>query len=314
MAGALDLPAGEAGLALAPGARVHILPAVAGYVGADAVADALAAALDEPGLPRLLLDLGTNAEMILSAGERLWACAAAAGPAFEGARISCGMRAAPGAIDRVAIADGRVQVRTLGEEPPLGLAGSGLVSAAAALRRQGLVSARGRFQPAAAPALFATGKNGPEFLLVPAAESGHGRPIVLSQKDIAELLLAKAAIAAGMEVLLEEAGLETGDLSQVYIAGSFGSYVDREEAMEIGLVPLLPPDAVRSIGNAAGAGAVLALLSLEMRQRAWELARRIRYIELSARADFNARFVREMAFPHLPAGNPSFAPGAKYPP
>lgn len=297
VAGPLDLLAGAAGLALAPGAGLHILPAVSGYVGADAVADALAAALDEPGPPRLLLDLGTNAEMILSAGGKVWACAAAAGPAFEGARISCGMRAAPGAIDRVAIVDGRVQVHTLEEEPPLGLAGSGLVSAAAALRRQGLLSARGRFETVAGPGLFAAGKNGPEFLLVPATESGTGRPIALSQKDIAELLLAKAAIVAGMEVLLQEAGLQVEDLSQVLVAGSFGSYVDRQEAMEIGLVPPLPPEAVRSVGNAAGTGAVLALLSRDMRKRAEGLARRIRYIELSARADFSARFVRGMAFP-----------------
>lgn len=297
---ALDLPARELGLVINEGANVHLLPVVAGFVGADAVADALAAGLGEDGRVRLMIDIGTNAEMILSAGGRILACAAAAGPAFEGARISCGMRAAPGAIDRVEIISGRVKAHTIGDQPPLGLAGSGLVSLAAALRRRGLLSRRGRFVADATPdGLFAPGERGPELLLAPPDGAGTGRAIALSQGDIAELLLAKAAIEAGVNILLKETGLAVGDVEEVLIAGSFGNYVDKLDALDIGLVPPLPPDRVVGIGNAAGAGAVLALLSLDVRGRARELARRIEYIELSARPDFNEEFVRAMSFPEI---------------
>lgn len=294
----LDLPAREAGLEIAPGGNVHILPAVAGYVGADAVADALAASLGEDDRVRALVDLGTNAEVLLSRRGELFACAAAAGPAFEGARISCGMRAGPGAIDRVTLVEGRVQVHVLGEGPALGLAGSGLVSAAAALRRAGFLSPRGRFLPKdAPPGLFVQSRRGPELVLVPEVASGSGRSITLTQQDIAELLLAKAAVAAGLHILLQEAGLEEGDLEEVLLAGSFGNYVDREEAMGIGLVPRMPLERVIGLGNAAGAGAVQALLSLPMRRRARELARRIRYVELSAHPEFKEAFIRAMSFP-----------------
>lgn len=294
----LDLSAREVGLEIAPGGNVHLLPAVSGYVGADAVAGALAASLGEDERVRVLVDLGTNAEVILSRRGELFACAAAAGPAFEGARISCGMRAAPGAIDRVRLADGRVQVHVLGEQPALGLAGSGLVSAAAALWRAGLLSPRGRFLLGhAPPGLFVQGRRGPELLLVPEDASGNGRRITLMQQDVAELLLAKAAVAAGLHILLQEAGLEEGDLEEVLLAGSFGNYIDREEALEIGLIPRMPLERVLGLGNAAGAGAVQALLSLPMRRRAWELARRIRYIELSAHPKFKEAFLRAMAFP-----------------
>ncbi len=296
----LDLPAREVGLEIAPGGNVHILPAVSGYVGADAVADALAASLGEDERVRALVDLGTNAEVILSRRGELFACAAAAGPAFEGARISCGMRAAPGAIDRVVLVEGRVQVHVLGEQPASGLAGSGLVSAAAALRRAGLLSSRGRFlSRQAPPGLFIQGRRGPELLLVPEEASATGRSITLTQQDIAELLLAKAAVSAGLRILLQEAGLEEGDLEEVLLAGSFGNYVDREAAMEIGLIPRMPLERVIGLGNAAGAGAVQALLSLPMRRRARELARRIRYIELSAHSEFREAFLRAMSFPEV---------------
>jgi uncharacterized 2Fe-2S/4Fe-4S cluster protein (DUF4445 family) len=296
---AMELPAREVGLAIAEGGRVHVLPGVAGYVGADAVADVLAASQREPDRVRLIMDVGTNAEIVLDNRGQLLACAAAAGPAFEGARISCGMRAAPGAIDRTRVIDGRLEVHALENRPPLGLAGSGLVSVAAALRRSGLLTSRGRFVPTAAPGLFANDGNGMELVLAPAERSGTGQVITLSQRDIAELLLAKAAIAAGMKVLLQEAGLTVDDLDEVLVAGSFGSFVDQEEAMDIGLVPRLPLERIVGVGNAAGSGAILALLSLDMRRQAQEVARRITYIELSARPEFNQEFVQGMSFPEI---------------
>ncbi len=298
----LDLSAEEVGLSLNPGARVHILPSVAGYVGADAVANVLAASRQGAAGTRLVVDLGTNAEMVLCCGERAWACATAAGPAFEGARISCGMRAAPGAIDQVEIIEGQVRVHTLEGEPPLGLAGSGLVSAAAALRRRGLLTARGRFVPAAAPAgLFSTAPGEVLAVLVPAAESGTGKAITLSQRDIAELLLAKAAVAAGLRVLLDTAGLPLESIDEVLIAGSFGSSLDRAAASDIGLLPRLPLDRVVGVGNAAGRGAALALLSREMRRQAGAIARGIAYVELSAHPRFGQEFVRRLSFPEMEA-------------
>jgi uncharacterized 2Fe-2S/4Fe-4S cluster protein (DUF4445 family) len=279
---------------------VHVLPSVAGYVGADAVANVLAAGPPDSGGTYLILDIGTNAEIVLGDGERLWACAAAAGPAFEGARISCGMRAAPGAIDRVTIAAGQVQVHTLEDQPPLGLAGSGLVSAAAALRRQGLLTARGRFVPAAAPAgIFSSDSGELLLLLVPAAESASGRAITLSQRDIAELLLAKAAVAAGLKVLLDRAGLAVDGIDRVRIAGSFGNFLNQRDALDIGLLPALPGGRLVAAGNSAGSGAILALLSRQVREQAREVSRRCEYVELSANAGFGQEFVRQLAFPEV---------------
>lgn len=298
----LDLSAEEVGLDLSPGARLHLLPSVAGYVGADAVANVLTASQRGAVGARLIVDLGTNAEMVLCCGERAWACATAAGPAFEGARISCGMRAAPGAIDRVEVVAGQVRVHALEERPPLGLAGSGLISAAAALRRQGLLTARGRFVPAAAPAgLFSTSSGEVLALLVPASASGTGKAITLSQRDIAELLLAKAAVAAGLRVLLDTAGLAPESLDEVLIAGSFGNSMDRDAALDIGLLPPLPPERLLGMGNAAGRGAILALLSREMRRRADQIARGIAYIELSAHPAFGQEFLRQLSFPDMEA-------------
>jgi uncharacterized 2Fe-2S/4Fe-4S cluster protein (DUF4445 family) len=299
---ALDLAAQEVGLDLAIGARVHVLPAVAGYVGADAVANALVSSQRGPDKVRLIMDIGTNAEMVLCGRGRMWACAAAAGPAFEGARISCGMRAAPGAIDRVTILGTGLEVHTLEDRPPVGLAGSGLVSAAAALRRHGLLTNRGRFLPTGAPGLFFHDEE-LQLLLVPADRSGTGRAIGLTQRDIAELLLAKAAIATGARVLLAEAGLEASDIDEVLLAGSFGNFLDKEEARDIGLFPQVPLERVIGVGNAAGTGAILALISEPLRLRAQEIARQIEYVELSARPDFSTGFVRAMAFPELEFSN-----------
>jgi len=296
---ALDLPARELGLDMAEGGNVHLLPAVAGFVGADTVADLLAAAPADDSRVRLLIDLGTNAEMVLMGRGRMLACAAAAGPAFEGARISCGMRAAPGAIDRVEMVDGRVKVHTLDDRPALGLAGSGLISAVASLRREGFINRRGRLQGKAGAELFASGQWGPELLLASASESGSGRAIVLSQHDISELLLAKAAIEAGFKVLLQESGIAVQAIEEVLIAGAFGNYVDKLDAITVGLIPSLPAEQVKGVGNAAGAGAVLALLALEKRRRAQEIARQIEYVELSAHLGFHEEFIQAMSFPEI---------------
>ena len=299
-----ELLAGDLGVPVHPRARAVVLPALGAYVGGDVVAGALAAGMDRDRRLRLLIDVGTNCEIVLGNADRLLATAAPAGPAFEGAQIRCGMRAAPGAIETVRIdpAAGRVELGVIGDAAPAGLCGSGLVDAVAELRRTGLVDASGRLaDPDAArrvsPALaerLATVDGERVFLLTgpDAAE-----PVYLSQRDIRELQFAKGAIATGWRLLLEEYGAAESDIRQVLLAGSFGSYLSPASAIRIGLVPRLAPARIVSAGNVAGEGAKLALLSAQERAGALALLEEVRYVELSDRPDFNDRFVGELAFP-----------------
>ena len=299
-----ELLAADLGVPVHPRARAVVLPALGAYVGGDVVAGALAAGMDRDRRLRLLIDVGTNCEIVLGNADRLLATAAPAGPAFEGAQIRCGMRAAPGAIETVRIdpAAGRVELGVIGDAAPAGLCGSGLVDAVAELRRTGLVDASGRLaDPDAArrvsPALaerLATVDGERVFLLTgpDAAE-----PVYLSQRDIRELQFAKGAIATGWRLLLEEYGAAESDIRQVLLAGSFGSYLSPASAIRIGLVPALAPTRIVSAGNVAGEGAKLALLSAQERAGALALLEEVRYVELSDRPDFNDRFVGELAFP-----------------
>ncbi|RME37100.1 MAG: DUF4445 domain-containing protein, partial [Thermoflexia bacterium] len=272
----MDVRARDVGLSLAPGAFVHLLPNIAGFVGADHVAALLAARMDEADRPTLLLDIGTNTEICLAAGGELFSCSAASGPAFEGAHIRFGMRAAPGAIERVRVLEGRVFWETVEGKPPVGICGSGILDAVAELRRAGILNGRGGWQEN--PSVYRT-ENGPEFVLVPAEASGLGQAITLSRKDIGEVQLAKGAIAAGWQVLLEIAGIREEEIAQVVIAGAFGTYIDVGNAVALGLLPNVPLARFEQVGNIAGTGARMALLSRAERERAARLARRVRYVE-----------------------------------
>ena len=289
----LDVRAREVGLPLAPGAMIHVLPNVAGFVGADHVAALLATRMDEADRPTLLLDIGTNTEICLSVGGDLFSCSAASGPAFEGAHIRFGMRAAPGAVERVRIIEGRVYCETVEGALPVGICGSGILDAVAELRHAGFLSGRGGWVSNDAPPLL-SGDNGPEFVLVPAEASGLGRAITISRKDVGEIQLAKAAIAAGWQVLLEEAGIRESDLERVLVAGAFGTYIDIGHAVAIGLLPRLPLDRFEQVGNVAGTGARMALLSRAERERAARLARRVRYVELTIHPSFRERFAQAL--------------------
>lgn len=285
----VDVKARDVGLPLAPGANVHLLPNIAGYVGADHVAMLLATGMAEPAGSALAIDIGTNTEMCLAHEGRLTSLSCASGPAFEGAHISCGMRAAPGAIERVRIVDGRVEFKTIGDGPPVGLCGSGLLDAVAHLRYAGLLDRLGRL---AGPGVRPAPEGGAaEFVIADEARSGGGRAITVTQHDIQELLLAKGAIRCGIDTLLQEAGITAGGLDRVIIAGAFGTYIDVENALAIGLLPAVAPDRVAQVGNAAGTGARLALVSRARRRQARDLALRVRYLEL-ARAP---RFARNLA-------------------
>ncbi len=292
----LDVRAREVGLPLAPGAMVHVLPNVAGFVGADHVAALLATRMDEADCPTLLLDIGTNTEIGLSAGGSLFSCSAASGPAFEGAHIRFGMRAAPGAVERVRIIEGQVYWETVEGTPPVGICGSGILDAVAELRHAGFLNGRGGWTEGIRPGLSVADSpdNGPEFVLVPAHASGLGRAITLSRKDVGEIQLAKAAIAAGWQILLEEAGIQESDLARVLVAGAFGTYIDIGHAVAIGLLPRLPLDRFEQVGNVAGTGARMALLSRAERERAARLARQVRYVELTVHPSFRERFTQAL--------------------
>jgi uncharacterized 2Fe-2S/4Fe-4S cluster protein (DUF4445 family) len=306
-----DLTAADLGVAVHPRARAYVFPALGAYVGGDIVAGALASGMDRDRRIRLFIDIGTNCEILLAAGDRLLATAAPAGPAFEGAAIRCGMRAAPGAVEGVKISDEDVLLQVIGDVAPVGLAGSGLVDAVAAMVTAGLVDASGRLvtpdAPGVPPGLATRLRQvGQERVFVLAQRGGEpgadvgddpARWLYLSQRDIRELQFAKAAIATGWTLLLEEQGLAAADVAQVLLAGSFGSYLSPTSAVRIGLVPDVALLRIVSAGNVAGEGAKMALLSLRERAAAQALLEEVHYVELSDRADFNDRFVDRLAFP-----------------
>jgi uncharacterized 2Fe-2S/4Fe-4S cluster protein (DUF4445 family) len=293
-----DLPAAELGLELHPRARATIMPALGAYVGGDIVAGLLATGMNRDRRLRLFIDVGTNCELALGSAERILCTAAPAGPAFEAAQIRCGMRAAPGAIEVVRIDDGALELGVIGDEDPVGICGSGLVDAVAELVRIGLLDPSGRFVPderaaEIAPSLarrLVTRDNDERVFLL-------ADEVYLSQRDVRELQFAKAAIATGWKLLVEELGIEEREIQQVLLAGSFGSYLSPASAVRIGLVPALPLTKIVSAGNVAGEGAKMVLLSMQERHAAAALVGEVDYVELSDRADFNDRFVEQLAFP-----------------
>jgi uncharacterized 2Fe-2S/4Fe-4S cluster protein (DUF4445 family) len=301
--------AADVGLSLHPGARVVVFPALGAYVGGDIVAGMLATGMDRDKRTRLFIDVGTNCEIVVSDGDRIVSTAAPAGPAFEGGAIRCGMRAADGAIEVVKI-DDDVELGVIGDATPRGLCGSGLVDAVAELVKVGLLDASGRYvseetaqdlAPKLADRLttLSNSKGAQERVFVlhrPTPDAPPEDCVVLSQRDVRELQFAKAAISTGWTLLLEELELEHRDVQQVLLAGSFGSYLSAASAVRIGLVPKLPVLRIVPAGNVAGEGAKMALLSVRERAGAQTLLEEVTYVELSDRADFNDRFVDQLAF------------------
>jgi uncharacterized 2Fe-2S/4Fe-4S cluster protein (DUF4445 family) len=256
------------------------------------VAMLLATGLAERADTVLAIDIGTNTEICLAHEGRLASLSCASGPAFEGAHIKFGMRAAPGAIERVRIVDGQVQYKTIDDKPPLGLCGSGILDAVAELRRAELLDVRGRLRGEG----VREAEGDHEFVLAAAGAAANGRAITVTQQDVRELQLAKGAIRSGIEALLHDAGIRAEDVDQVIIAGAFGTYIDVESAMTIGLLPRLPLERVSQVGNAAGTGARLALTSRAQRQQALALAQRVRYIELARTPNFARNYAQAMYF------------------
>jgi uncharacterized 2Fe-2S/4Fe-4S cluster protein (DUF4445 family) len=301
-----DLTAADLGITVHPRARAYVFPALGAYVGGDIVAGMLASGMDRDRRLRLFIDVGTNCEIVLGDSSRLVSTAAPAGPAFEGASIRCGMRAADGAVEAVTVTADDVRLQVIGDVPALGLCGSGLVDAVAGLVGIGLLDASGRLLDAAAARQSHSGLA--DRLVEVAGERvfvlhWKGAPgdaedaVFLSQRDVRELQFAKAAIATGWRLLIEELGVEVEDIQQVLLAGSFGSYLSPASAIRIGLVPKVPLLRIVSAGNVAGEGAKMTLLSLRERAGAQTLLEEVRYVELSDRPDFNDLFVDQLSFP-----------------
>jgi uncharacterized 2Fe-2S/4Fe-4S cluster protein (DUF4445 family) len=297
------LLASEYGVQINPNAKAYTFPSLGAYVGGDIVAGVLATGMDRDKRVRLFIDVGTNCEIVLSSGDTILTTAAPAGPAFEAASIKCGMRAAEGAIEVIKINQDGIEIQVIGEVPPVGLCGSGLVDAVSELVKVGFLDSSGRFvddvsalkiQPDLASRLI-TLENGERIFIL------HGdalEPLVyLTQRDVRELQFAKASIATGWKILLEQLEIQESEIQQVLLAGSFGSYLSPASAVNIGLVPKLPILRILSAGNVAGEGAKMTLLSQSERKGAETVIEEIEYVELSDRSDFNDKFIEQLAFP-----------------
>jgi uncharacterized 2Fe-2S/4Fe-4S cluster protein (DUF4445 family) len=282
----LAIPAAELGLNLGPGANAYLPPVIAGYVGADHVSMLLATEAWKSSENVVALDIGTNTEISLVANGKVTCCSCASGPAFEGAHIHEGMRAAPGAIERARWSEGKILWQTIDDQLPVGICGSGILDVVASLLDGDLVRSTGALK---------TGSSS-VYILVPAEQTGLGRALTVTRKDINEIQLAKSAIRAAVEILLQEAGLRSGDLDAFIVAGAFGTYLDLRSAIRTGMFPVLPQEKFHQVGNAAGVGAKQMLVSLDKRQEAEQLARQIGYVELTSRPAFTSLFMEHLSF------------------
>ena len=280
----LNLPASELGLHLGPGAKIYLPPVIAGYVGSDHVSMFLATGACRSNGNMVALDIGTNTEIGLVTNGRVTCCSCASGPAFEGAHIHEGMRAAPGAIERIRWSDGKFLWQCIDDLPPVGICGSGILDGIAALQDGKLIKPNGGLQAGV----------GSRITVVPAAQTGMGRDLIITRKDVHEIQLAKSAIRAGIEVLLENGQLTYADLDGFIVAGAFGTYLDLRSAIRTGMFPPLPLERFHQVGNAAGMGAKQMLLSLDKRHEAEQLAGQIGYIELTGQTSFTPLFMKNL--------------------
>ncbi|MDD5483266.1 MAG: ASKHA domain-containing protein [Kiritimatiellae bacterium] len=303
----LLLAARRLGIPIAHCGMAYVFPIVGGFVGGDTAAGMLSAKIMERDSPVLFVDIGTNGEIVLVHDGRIWAASTAAGPAFEGARITCGMRAARGAVEKIVL-NGDVHLGTIGNTPPSGICGSGLIDLLAELLNHGIVNSEGQLLPpdelpaglsrALAKRVRVTAEGAVEFLVASRSRGQAEEPIVLTQRDVREVQLGAGAIRAGTSILLKKAGLRPGDIRSVLLAGGFGNFIRRNHAQRIGLLPGgIDHEKIVYIGNASLSGAKWALLSVEARKRVETLARQTEHIDLSRDPDFQSEFAEAMIFP-----------------
>jgi len=299
----MEIKAKKVGIEINPDGSLYVFPNIAGFVGGDTVAVILATEIHRSKDIKLAIDIGTNGEIVLGNKERLVSASTAAGPAFEGAHITNGMRASEGAIEKVVINDECVKVNVIGNVAPLGICGTGLIDATAEMLRKGIIDSSGKIlgrnelKGKISDRLLnriIEGKTQNDFLLI--EEPDFGRRILITQKDIRELQLAKSAISAGIKILEKELGIKDEEITEILLAGAFGNFIRRSNAKRIGLIPDVHSEKIKFVGNAASSGAELVLLSRDLKQEAEFISINTEYIELSTRADFNQLFVEEMNF------------------
>jgi uncharacterized 2Fe-2S/4Fe-4S cluster protein (DUF4445 family) len=288
----VNISANELGLKSAPQADVYFLPNIGGYVGGDHVAVLAATDAHNITAATLIIDIGTNTEISLAAAGHITSVSCASGPAFEGGHIKFGIKASAGAIDKIIISDGRVKYRTIGGDRPAGICGSGILDAVAQMAGEGIIDPGGRMDKA--HPLVSAHEGQLQVLAAGKDESLSGEDIVITQGDVRELQLAKAAIRTGINVLLKSAGIAVRDIRRIIVAGTFGNYIDIKSAVRIGMLPDLPLRRFSQVGNAAGAGTCLVLVSGIAREKTEEMARRVNYLELADRPDFMELYVEAL--------------------
>jgi uncharacterized 2Fe-2S/4Fe-4S cluster protein (DUF4445 family) len=294
--GQLCVTAQEQGIAMNHCGKVFSLPLVSGFIGSDTVAVVLSTGLDRSRTPKMAIDIGTNGEIVLTDSKVMIACSCAAGPAFEGAHLQCGMRGAGGAIDRVDFEEDTIRYHVIDEARPKGICGSGLVDAVAGMLKAGLIGSDGRLLsreeiPESPYASMLTKDKYNQLILTGRKLAGSDMEVVITQKDIRELQLAKAAMMAGIKILMEKLGLREQDIKEVYLAGAFGNYVRPASALAIGLLPAFKNASITQVGNAAGSGAKMALLSVRAQKIAAHIAKRIEYVVLANAPNFHQEFM-----------------------
>jgi uncharacterized 2Fe-2S/4Fe-4S cluster protein (DUF4445 family) len=294
------LVARDIGLKAHPEALLDCLPGVASYVGADITAGIVASGLDRAGALTMFIDIGTNGEIVLGDGSWLISCACSAGPAFEGAGVRFGMRATAGAIEEIWIDQKTLDptIRVIGKEKPRGICGSGLIALVSEMFVTGVVDKGGSFNVAAHHPRIRPGDHGGEYVVVWGSETADGRDIVITKVDVDNLLRTKAAIYAGFSVLATSVGLQLSDVQDFIIAGAFGQYINIEKAIQIGLLPDMPWERFKFLGNTSVLGAYMALLSPNARKQIAEAASKLTYLELSADNSFYDQFTSALFLPH----------------
>lgn len=292
--------AAELGLVISSSAPVVILPSVGSYFGGDLISGILSSGLDQSEQTCMLIDVGTNAEVVLGNSEWLIACAGAAGPALEGGVASMGMRAGPGAIEHVRIdpSTGETSFRTIDNQPARGICGSGIIDLVAELYLAQVIDLRGKFRPGAAPGLFQAADGTYGYRVVAAEHCADGKPVEVSQVDLDALMRSKAAMYAILSTLVGQVGLEFFDLAHIYVAGAFGRHIDPRKAVTLGMLPDLPLSVYEPVGNSSLAGAQQVLLHASSRERCRAIMQKITYVELNVNQEFMMRFSGSKFIPH----------------
>lgn len=293
----ISFPARDLGLAIHPEGKVTSLPLIAGYVGSDAVADLMITRIFERSEYSLLIDIGTNSEIMLGNSDKILVCSAPSGPSFEGAHISAGMKAVGGAIETISINDGILSYTTIGNRKPKGICGSGLIDLVAELFSAEIITKNGKFTDLSHPRIIKRAV--PEFLVVSKEETDTDRDITITEKDINEFLLAKGSLRAGWTILLEKFGISQSEISKIWLAGSFGTHINIENAMTLELIPQVEPDRVVLAGETAVGGSKIALLSGSDRESINNILTRVRYVELSVEKSFNREYLRSIPIYHV---------------